>query len=71
MRRPHASQMSILCLTWINQELRKEIERREQAHTRRSIFTPNIIGTMSRTTTFLVAGLSGCWAAWIRFLDAA
>lgn len=53
MQRSH-THVSVLCLAWINEELRKEMARREEALTPE----PNVV---SRFKTMLAAGVIGLY----------
>ncbi len=59
MRTPHASTMSNLCVSWINDELRKEVARREQIQYNEPSLIIRMARPMFRMKTFVIAGLSG------------
>ena len=59
MRTSHASTMSNLCLSWINEELRKEVARREQLLDTGPNLIIRMTRPMFRMKAFVIAGLSG------------
>ena len=59
MRTSQASMMSNLCLTWINQELRNEVDRRELLEANEPTLMIRMARPMLRMKSFVIAGLSG------------
>ncbi len=62
MNRSASAEVSVLYLSWINQQLRKEADRRETLRAKQS-------STATRMKTYLLAGLSATSLLVIKLLD--
>ena len=61
MNLSHSTEMSIRYLSWVNQELRKEADRRAELENQPNAF--------SQLGSYLVAGVSGVVLALMNLLD--